>query len=233
MSNDTRLCTIEGCEREQRSREWCSKHYMRWYKHGDPNATMRTPAGTYSVCVVDGCGRKHYSHGWCNMHYNRWRAHGDPEVNLMPNRVRGASLEARFWAKVNKTETCWVWTARIGEHGYGEFNIDGKSNLAHRVSYQLAGGEIPKGMCIDHLCRVRKCIRPSHLEVVTYKENTRRGDSWKINGLKTHCPYDHEYTPENTYTRNGSRFCKACDRRRGAEYRARKKAKRMTEDKDA
>ena len=85
-----------------------------------------------------------------------------------------ATREEMFWAKVDKTETCWLWTAaRTGRNGqYGNFGIGyPKVMLAHRWSYQNAYGQIPEGMQIDHVCRVTLCVRPSHLRVVTNKQN--------------------------------------------------------------
>jgi hypothetical protein len=76
-----------------------------------------------------------------------------------------------FWAKVNKTETCWLWTASTA-NGYGQFGIGfPKTTSAHRWSYENTHGIIPAGMQIDHICRVRLCVNPSHLRLVTNKQN--------------------------------------------------------------
>lgn len=95
-----------------------------------------------------------------------------------------STFEERFWAKVDKTDTCWNWTAQIAPEGYGRSSgPDNKGALAHRAAYELAYGAIPEGMCIDHICRNRKCVRPEHLRAVTYKQNqenralTGRADS--------------------------------------------------------
>lgn len=81
------------------------------------------------------------------------------------------SLEDRFWAKVNKTETCWEWTAAQQGKGYGYFYVHGASRLAHRVSYELAKGPIPEGLHIDHECHNKGCVNPAHLRVATVKQN--------------------------------------------------------------
>lgn len=89
---------------------------------------------------------------------------------------RGLPLEQRFWMKVNKTSTCWLWTAATQQKGYGIFGVGtGRTTPAHRYSYELHVGPIPEGMQIDHLCRVRSCVNPAHLEVVTPLQNVRRG----------------------------------------------------------
>ena len=82
--------------------------------------------------------------------------------------------EKLFWAKVEKTETCWNWTAMI-EGGYGVFGvrIEGKPvpRRAHRISYLLAHGPIPEGLMVDHICHNEGCVNPDHLRLATNKEN--------------------------------------------------------------
>lgn len=72
----TRTCSVEGCERAAKKREWCNAHYRRWLRHGDPAAGRRAPVG--GPCSVEGCERPHRSGGFCNMHGLRVRHHGDP-----------------------------------------------------------------------------------------------------------------------------------------------------------
>jgi hypothetical protein len=149
----------------------------------------------------------------------------------------------RFFAKVAVSpDGCWEWMAQRCTPpvlSYGRFWFDGKSVMAHRFCYELLVGPIPDGAELDHLCRNPPCVRPDHLEPVTSLENVARAERpdpkvWANNGahnrVKTHCPKDHELTPENTYIQdrgNGkvSRSCIICreerskNRRRDAESR--------------
>jgi hypothetical protein len=152
---------------------------------------------------------------------------------------------ARFWAKVTKTDTCWIWNAAGARGGYGSFNAASRTVRAHRFAYELHYGPIPEGLQVDHTCHNddptcrsgdncphRRCVNPAHLEAVTGRENTLRGETpAAINARKTHCAHGHEFTPENTYRikpsrtqRNGARGCRACRRLAHARAEERKKA---------
>ena len=119
-----------------------------------------------------------------------------------------------FWNQIKTTNTCWLWEGRI-RNGYGTFGI----KSAHRVVYEALVGKIPKGMQLDHLCKVTDCVNPAHLEPVTPQENNRRSNSLTaINSRKTHCKYGHDFTPENTFItkfdyRADRRTCLICKRR--------------------
>lgn len=134
----------------------------------------------------------------------------------------------RFWSKVAKTQTCWHWTGRLDAKGYGHLHLisDGRRMRAraHRVSLQISGVEVPDDLVVDHICRVRHCVNPEHLRVVTQTENTLAGIGiTAINARKTHCPRGHEYTAENTSVRSGKRHCRACHIINQRAYLARKK----------
>ena len=126
------------------------------------------------------------------------------------------SVVDRFWSHVDKSDECWLWVGTKFGNGYGRF-WDGKDRGAHVFSYEMGSGSVPRGLQIDHLCRVRHCVRPSHLEAVTPKENVRRArGSW------TACSHGHVYTEATTrINANGSRACRPCK----AEWmRSRRKA---------
>lgn len=118
----------------------------------------------------------------------------------------------RFWSKVNKTDTCWLWTACITPNGYGLFKYKGKVERAHRIAYQVDKGDIPKGLVIDHLCRIKHCVNPDHLEAVTQRENVLRGESLAaINARKTHCKRGDKLSGDNLYLDfKGKRYCRIC-----------------------
>lgn len=124
---------------------------------------------------------------------------------------RYAPLAVRLLRSTVEADGCWLWTRSTGQGGYGHIqNVRPADGLVitHRASYELFVGPIPAGMHIDHLCRNRLCLRPTHLEAVTCKENVRRG----LRGaLKTHCPSGHAYTAENTIRlKDGYRACRVC-----------------------
>jgi hypothetical protein len=95
--------------------------------------------------------------------------------SLLKYRPYTASCVARFWSKVAKTPTCWLWLDTLNTSGYGRFTIGrGNEKMAHRLAFELEVGPIPEGLTLDHLCNHTDCVRPSHLEPVTARENQLR-----------------------------------------------------------
>ena len=134
----------------------------------------------------------------------------------------------RFWSKVNKhgpipkhrpeLGCCWLWTACKSAKGYGRFMVGGKRvAFAHRFAYELVVGKIPDGEELDHLCRNRSCVRPSHMKPGTHAENMR-ADGSQVgipSGMrklsKTHCPQGHPYSGENLmWQKNGDKLNRRC-----------------------
>ena len=128
----------------------------------------------------------------------------------------------RFWARVDREGPggCWLWPTVDRQTGYGRISVGGSAQSTHRFAYQTFVGPIPEGYVVDHLCRVRACCNPAHLEPVTNRENTIRGLAPLLartrHAATTCCPSGHPYDEANTYyNRNGQRSCRACARRRG------------------
>lgn len=131
-------------------------------------------------------------------------------------------LPAHFWTKVDKDgpNGCWLWTGSKGTGGYGMYawtrNPGEKrfSRGAHRLAYMALVGEIPDGLDIDHLCRVRHCVNPAHLEAVSTRTNLLRGNTFQAkNAAKTHCAHGHPFDLLNTrWSPRGQRRCIECDR---------------------
>jgi len=123
----------------------------------------------------------------------------------------------RFWQKVNKTSGCWFWTGALTWNGYGRFHnpalkTNRKQTRAYIFAWELQYGPKKKDMDLDHLCKVRHCCNPDHLEMVTRHVNLLRGEKCQ----RTHCPQGHAYTPENTFIPKGrtDRNCRTCKRHR-------------------
>lgn len=122
---------------------------------------------------------------------------------------------------------CWLWLGNPSTGGYGRFRIGSQTNntrrqvYAHIFSFELHKGPVPKGLQIDHRCRVRCCVNPRHLEAVTQKINLLRGDTIAArNKAKTHCPQGHAYEGKNLWTsKEGCRRCRACNRIRAYNKR--------------
>lgn len=127
------------------------------------------------TCSIEDCDRPVSCRGWCEMHYYRWRRHGDTST-VLP-RTAPTDPRARFWSKVEKAgpDECWLYRGTILNTGYGQISFGRRHReSAHRFAYADLVGPIPEGLTIDHLCFVRACVNPAHLEPVTQFENTRR-----------------------------------------------------------
>lgn len=108
---------------------------------------------------------------------------------------------------------CWLWLGSLHPHdGYGMMTVGSRTRWAHRIAYQTFIGDVPVGLQLDHLCRERRCVNPTHLEPVTCRENLLRGEGFSArNARKTHCVHGHVLTGRNLYiSPTGRRNCRAC-----------------------
>jgi hypothetical protein len=118
---------------------------------------------------------------------------------------------------------CWLWTGPRNEEGYGITQLNGHTHSAHRAVWLVLVGVIPQGLEPDHLCRVRLCVSPAHIELVTHRENCLRGRIGAHLGERSHCKNGHPYDSTNTrYDARGARLCRSCSKERTAAYRIRR-----------
>jgi len=125
-----------------------------------------------------------------------------------------ANTLAHLFSRFDGVDDCWVFHLAKNHDGYIRINLGGRKIMAHRAALMWRGIEVPPKMEVDHLCRNRACCNPDHLEVVTHRENMRRGNGMdRVHAAKTHCFRGHEFDAANTYVaKNGSRTCRICRR---------------------
>jgi hypothetical protein len=134
------------------------------------------------------------------------------------------------------TTPCWIWRGKQKDTGYATMTVPtdgprGRPVRAHRAFYERHVGPVPEGHDLDHLCRVRNCVNPAHLEPVTRRENLRRGTGFiAVHARKTHCPRGHEY---DAVDNRGQRFCRQCARVLGRERNRRYDARRKAQEASA
>ena len=174
-----------------------------------------------ATCSIENCGKKHHAKGVCTTHYMRIVRTGTPHQ---------LTSEDVFWSRIEKVPRgCWLWTGPIATNGYGRASVDGRNVAAHRYCYEQLVGPIPDGLELDHVkargCTSRACVNPAHLEPVTHRENTLRGETITAAAARrTHCPRGHELAPGNlvpSSLKKGRRGCLTCSREKAAERRGR------------
>lgn len=155
-------CSFDGCGRPRRANGLCNAHY----KQAKRGAVLKKPMPRYppgTKCGFVGCGRPVKSSGLCDTHSKQAR----DGVALRP--IRAWNTSDVFWSKVQMGDGCWMWTGKQIGNGYG----DGRRGSAHRQSWVMANGPIPRGMCVLHRCDVPLCVRPDHLFLGTRGDNNR------------------------------------------------------------
>ena len=133
---------------------------------------------------------------------------------------------ARLVARSAPSPTgCWIWQGAVTKAGYAEAFVGGKVRYVHRVVYESQVRDIEPMMTLDHLCRVRNCINPDHLEPVTLKENVLRGASRAAQAARrNHCAQGHPYGPTPYIHPSGGRRCRICENAWLRTARAKKRA---------
>lgn len=136
------------------------------------------------------------------------------------------TLLERVLARCDRSGPCWVWQGAT-TNGYGRIRVAGVLLIVHRLVYELVVGPVPDGLDLDHLCRVRACCNPAHLEPVTRRENLLRGQGATARAHADACHRGHPFDEANTRLErtHGGRYtvrrCRRCD---AAKARARRKA---------
>ena len=133
---------------------------------GDPGSDI-----PYGYCKC-GCGeqtrlaqRTNHKHGHIK---------GEPQHYIIGHHARKPAAADYVEEDHGHTTPCWIWQRANHTAGYGAARHNGESTVAHRVYYERIVGPVPEGMELDHLCRVRRCVNPDHLEPVPHSENMRR-----------------------------------------------------------
>jgi hypothetical protein len=122
-------------------------------------------------------------------------------MRMSPN----ASPMERLLRYTDRSGSCWLWTGGVQPNGYGRVRVFGVAMFAHRFAFELLKGPIPDGLQLDHLCRVRHCVNPEHLEPVTARVNQRRGKK----ATAVACVRGHDLT-DAPRRKNGTRRCNEC-----------------------
>lgn len=171
-------------------------------------------------CNALSCENKANCYDLCHKHYARWKRLGDPNVKV---RLVGHPYE-RFmsFVHINQQTGCWEWQGYVKPAGYPFFSVKKKTIQAHRWAYEYFKKDTIGPLTIDHLCRVKHCVNPDHLEKVTIQENLNR------RLVKQCCPHGHDmktfgvvYERKQKGKKILQRVCKICSRRHQKEFRER------------
>jgi hypothetical protein len=144
------------------------------------------------------------------MHYMRWHRFGDPLGMTSRGQLKAMPVEERFWAQVDKSADCWLWTGWTRSGVYGCIQIGSKTYMAHRFAYEMAGNTLIDGMVLDHVCHTTLCVNPAHLRQVTRKENSenysgpQRNNTSGYLGVSWH---KHRGRWVVNVTHDGERYC--------------------------
>ena len=158
---------------------------------------------------------------------------------LLSEQDRQVSELRLFWSKVEVLATgCWEWRGKLNADGYGYILVGSRSDqsrkyvFAHRFAFERFRGSIPAGEEIDHLCKHRSCVNPTHLQSLSHLENVRRSGAAEAHRqqmrARTQCRNGHDYNQSNVYLYRGKRYCRAC-RKKSELKRQRRRIARTTQ----
>lgn len=240
-------CSIKGCGEPARCRGLCNSHHRKSLKYGDPlTVGRRASKANRGLCKRTRCEDPVHADALCLGHFEKlrkFRAHCDEIAEReIPTVVHAEGFRERFWAQVEKTDSCWLWSGSLNRARYGQMYLpNGYYRTAHRLSWVLAGRSLIDGLVIDHVCHTndhdcpggpcvhRRCVNPGHLEQVPQRTNILRGRGGSANNdRKDRCKRGHEFDLLNTsWNNDGSRHCKKCSSDRAKrKYQAEKALKR-------
>ena len=158
-------CKAGQCHRAAQSRGYCRPCIKRLKESGE-----LPPLGRQG-CSEPGCPNRHKGLGLCQKHFNHeYNSRRSQEVSVK-DIPRARELFENVGWEVSDSG-CWLWAGSLNAGGYGVAPRNGVSQQAHRVSYAVHFGLIPKGIQIHHICTVRSCVNPMHLQAITPHENT-------------------------------------------------------------
>ena len=179
------------------------------------------------TCSHQGCDARVMARGLCSKHYQRAQSRGELPNSWSRRQRQGRPFHEKLeHGKRVSDDGCWEWAGALSDHGYGRMPASrGRYVSVHRESYKIHCGEIPNGLDVDHLCRNRKCFNPDHLELVTRKENVRRGALPAMmrekSKAQTHCKNGHPLSGDNLILQGRDRKARACRKCRSIRQRRR------------